>query len=172
MTVSRYVGFGATIPGSQVAIPDNYHRNHIRATMGEGKPVFKAVTAAIMQKQGVDLGWVTLQGTVAPDAELVMLAKVLGTRWHLPLQVVDVYETELSGTVIAGFSYATRPGHMLRGEERFCAEWDLQSNRVTYEIFSFSQPDRFLARVGWPYIVSLQKSFLNASVNAIQQAIR
>ena len=172
MTVSGYVGFGATIPGSQVAIPDNYHRNHIRAAMGEGEPVFKAVAAAILRKQGVDLGWVTLQGAVAPDAELVMLAKVLGTRWHLPLQVVDVYEMELSGSLIAGFSYATRHGHMLRGEERFCAEWDLQSNQVTYEIFSFSQPDRLLAKIGWRYIVHLQKSFLSASVSAIQQAIR
>ena len=62
-----------------------------------------------------------------------------------------------------GFGYGTLPGHAESGEERFSIEWDPADDSVHYDIFAFSRPNWWLARLGYPLVRRCQKTFARAS---------
>ncbi|MCB1041886.1 MAG: DUF1990 domain-containing protein [Acidobacteria bacterium] len=161
--MTHYRHRGATLPQSPLSIPRHYHVNHSKCHMGKGREVFDALYQAILDKQMVNLDWVQLDGLVEEARDMTMHAQVYGMRFRLPLTVVAVFNIQTPIQSIAGFSYGTRKGHLLRGEERFCAIWDHQTDDVWFEICSFSQPARLLSRVGWPLVKHLQRLFLKQS---------
>lgn len=71
---------------------------------------------------------------VTPGTELIVTAKVAGVTVREPVQVVDVIATPTR----AGFSYRTRPGHPVAGEEAFIVHRD--GARVFLTVRSLTAP--------------------------------
>lgn len=71
-----------------------------------------------------------------------------------------------------GFVYGTLPGHVECGEERFQVEWNRNDDSVWYDIFAFSRPNHFLARIGYPIVRRIQKKFASDSAAAMQLAVK
>ena len=70
-----------------------------------------------------------------------------------------------------GFAYGTLPDHVESGEERFLIEWDQVGGAVWYDILAFSRPHHLLARLGYPYVRRVQRSFGKASASAMVRAV-
>ena len=70
-----------------------------------------------------------------------------------------------------GFAYGTLVEHAERGEERFTVEWNRDDNKVWYEIFAFSRPQKMLAMAGYPLSRFFQKRFAEGSKMAMLKAV-
>jgi len=55
-----------------------------------------------------------------------------------------------------GFGYGTLESHIERGEERFCVEYHPDKS-VWYDILAFSQPNKLLAKLGYPLVRHFQR---------------
>ncbi len=71
-----------------------------------------------------------------------------------------------------GFAYGTLAEHGERGEERFSIEYHNGDESVWYDLYAFSQPNNFWAKVGYPFSRYLQKQFAIESKEAMQRAVR
>ena len=69
-----------------------------------------------------------------------------------------------------GFTYGTLPGHAECGEERFLLEMD-EAGDVWFDILAFSRPRHWLAKLGYPIVRRLQKSFAPAAVKRLQKSL-
>ena len=81
-----------------------------------------------------------------------------------------IEEDEENGLRRHGFAYGTLPEHGERGEERFTIEWDREDGSVFYDIYAFSRPKHFLARVGYPASRLLQRRFARDTKRAMVRA--
>jgi len=70
-----------------------------------------------------------------------------------------------------GFAYGTLADHAEQGEERFSIEWSSADDSVWYDIFAFSQPRHWSARVGKPAARLLQKRLARNSMAAMKAAM-
>jgi len=72
-----------------------------------------------------------------------------------------------------GFAYAygTLAEHGESGEERFSVDFDDETGEVSYDLFAFSKPNHFLAKLGYPLVRNLQKQFAEDSKAAMLRAI-
>ena len=86
-------------------------------------------------------------------------------------RIVSVID-EFAATSRYGFVYGTLPGHVECGEERFQVEWNRNDDSVWYDILAFSQPNDFLARMGYRIVRKLEKKFARDSAAAMQRAIK
>lgn len=71
-----------------------------------------------------------------------------------------------------GFAYGTLPEHGERGEERFSVEYYKADETVWYDLYAFSQPHNFWAKVGYPLSRYLQKQFAAELKKAMQEAVK
>jgi uncharacterized protein (UPF0548 family) len=62
--------------------------------------------------------------------------------------------------------------HAERGEERFSVEYHRADKSVWYDLYAFSQPNHFLAKLGYPLGRHLQKQFAMESKAAMQRAVQ
>ena len=69
-----------------------------------------------------------------------------------------------------GFAYGTLPGHVERGEERFCVEWQ-GDDTVWYDREAFSQPRYWMVRLGKPIARRVQRRFGRESKAAMLRAV-
>jgi uncharacterized protein (UPF0548 family) len=69
-----------------------------------------------------------------------------------------------------GFAYGTLPEHVERGQESFVIEWNNEDDSVWYDIFAYSRPNHFLAKMGYPITRLLQKRFARDSMKAMLSA--
>ena len=63
------------------------------------------------------------------------------------------------------------PRHLISGEERFLVEWDLKNDAVYYDILSFSQPQHWMSKVGYPVSRWFQDTFGRDSTQAMLNAV-
>jgi uncharacterized protein (UPF0548 family) len=70
-----------------------------------------------------------------------------------------------------GFAYGTLLEHAERGEERFSVEYHKSDESVWYDLYAFSQPNNFWARLGYPASRMLQRRFATESKVAMKRAI-
>src|SRR3954447_23613387 len=93
----------------------------------------------------------------------------------MPARVVNVVEDSVTrgGQQIDrfGFAYGTLPDHPERGEERFLVEWNRGDDSVRYDLLAISQPQHWLARLGYPYARYEQARFRRLSGIAMQRAV-
>lgn len=128
-----------------------------------------AASAALFRWEMFDVGWVRL---ISPDVRPVpgavigVLARCLGIWWLNAARVVYTIDEPRR----RGFAYGTLPGHAERGEERFLVEM-LDDGSVWYDLFAFSQPAHWLARLGHPVARHYQKRFATDSLAAMCRAI-
>jgi uncharacterized protein (UPF0548 family) len=117
-----------------------------------------------------DLGWVRVAN---PDARMVcgpLVAVEVTTLglWSLNLsRILEVIETPRS----FGFLYATTELHVEEGEERFLLEFDPDSGDVTYKLEAVSQPQSYLARLGFPITRMFQHRFARDSHRRMREAV-
>jgi uncharacterized protein (UPF0548 family) len=118
------------------------------------------------------LGWLEAWSpstTIGPGVAVAIVARLLGLWWLNACRVVYVMD-EAGAVSRFGFANGTLPAHAESGEARFLIEWDRSSGEVWYDIVAFSRPHGFLARLGYPYMRSVQKRFGRESAAAMLRA--
>jgi len=107
------------------------------------------------------LGWLEAGPEDTPIKEgqvVAILARSIGLWWLNACRIVAVVNED--GPVKRfGFAYGTLPDHAGSGEERFQVEWDRKEGSVWYDILAFSRPRHFLAKLGYPWVLRVQKRF-------------
>lgn len=152
--------------------PAGYVVDHTRARLGDGERVFVAAKSALESWQQFQLGWLYAwppNAPLRPGQVVAIVAKSLGLWWLNACRIVYLTdEEEEQGQRNFGFAYGTLPDHAGSGEERFLIEMD-DDDAVWYDILAFSRPHQALARIGYPYVRRLQKSFGQQSAEAMQK---
>jgi uncharacterized protein (UPF0548 family) len=153
--------------------PSNYTVDHNRALLGKGGDVYNLAIQAVQSWKMFDLTWTRLcwDNTPIKKGETVaILIKHYGF-WSLnAAQIVYVFE-EKGEIEKYGFAYGTLSEHGERGEERFSVEFHKADQTVWYDLYAFSQPNNFWAKVGYPFSRYLQKQFAIESKQAMQRAV-
>ena len=91
--------------------------------------------------------------------------------WSLnAARIVYVFE-ELGAVEKYGFAYGTLTEHGERGEERFSVEYHEADKTVWYDLYAFSQPNNFWAKIDYPFSRYLQKRFAIESKAAMRRAV-
>jgi uncharacterized protein (UPF0548 family) len=161
------VGATATVP------PVGYVVDHARVKLGEGLASFRAAREALVRWDQFRLGWVEAsppEVSIRPGKVVAIVATCVGVWWLNACRIVYVMDEE--GPVARfGFAYGTLPDHAARGEERFLVEWDQASGEVWYDILAFSRPRSILARLGYPYVRTVQRRFGRDSRAAMRRAV-
>lgn len=161
------VGATATTP------PAGYVVDHTRTELGHGENAFLAARKALEGWRQFRLGWLEAIPEDAPIevGQVVAILARFGRLWWLnACRIVSVFDED--GPVKRfGFAYGTLPDHAGTGEERFLVEWDRETGNVWYDILAFSRSRHPLARLGYPWVRSLQKSFGRDSAAAMRRAV-
>jgi uncharacterized protein (UPF0548 family) len=165
----NYLGVGTTA----ATPPAGYVVDHTRIELGSGVAVFRSAQAALGRWEQFRLGWVEAWPPETPlesGQVVAILGWAVGFWWLNSCRIL--YTVDESGPITRfGFAYGTLPGHVARGEERFLIEWDQNSDRVSYDILAFSQPNHFLTRLGYSLFRRNQKRFGGDSAAAMFRAV-
>lgn len=154
--------------------PAGYVVDLTRVSLGNGETIFTLGCQALREWKQFRIGWID---TYPPHAPLIVgqpvaiLGYSLGLWWLNACKIVRVIDGEEGPLRRFGFAYGTLPDHAGSGEERFLIEWDRRDDSVTYEIYAFSRPQRFLAKLGYFWLRRLQKRFGRESPRAMQRAV-
>ncbi len=163
-----YPEVGATRHG----VPAGYTVDHNRVRLGAGEEVFESAVAAFRRWEMFRLGWVELCWPDAPietGTTVAILARHLGF-WSLHAARI-VYRVDEDGPVRRyGFAYGTLTEHGERGEERFTVGWNRADDSVWYELYAFSRPRHWLAKLGYPVTRWYQKRFARDSKRVMLSA--
>ncbi len=167
-----YDEVGATRNG---AAPSDYTLDHNRIQLGRGRETFDRAVEAVRNWKMFDLTWTTLYFDTTPlevGKNIAVLIKHFGF-WSLNAsQIVYVLEEKNDAIEKFGFAYGTLPEHAERGEERFLVEYHQADESVWYDLYAFSQPNHFLATLGYPLGRYLQQQFAMESKAAMQRAVQ
>ena len=166
-----YPEVGATRSG---AAPAGYNVDHNRVRLGTGAETFRRASAALQSWRMSSLGWTSIQpanAPVAPGATVAAVIRHFGF-WSLnACRIVYLLDEEVDGIRRTGFAYGTLPAHAEIGEERFTVERRLDDDSVWYDLYAFSRPGHFLARLGYPLARRLQRRFASESKQAMLDAV-
>ncbi len=173
-----YTEVGATA----IRPPEKYVVDHTRVKLGHGEDVFQAGVKALQNWEQFRFGWLVAEPRITPlevGQSIAIIAKMFGLYWMNACRIVyTVPETQVSGsnqqTVIIkqfGFAYGTFDDHVGTGEERFLLEMDEQG-AVYYDVMAFSRPHSRLARVGYPVMRRIQKSFGQRSAQRMLEVVK
>ena len=137
--------------------PVGFAVDHTRIKLGNGTTIFTTARSALENWQQFHLGWLEAFPSTTPICEgenISVVVRSLGL-WILnACRIVRTFDEEGK----FGFTYATLPGHVEMGEERFLIQRDDEGN-IWYDILAYSRPRHPLARLGYPYARRLQKRF-------------
>jgi uncharacterized protein (UPF0548 family) len=153
--------------------PTGYAVDHNRARLGEGRDTFERALAALYAWKMFDVGWARLVPAGAPvevGTTVAVLARHYGFHSLNPCRISYTTEQDEGDFVRRGFAYGTLPGHGEIGEERFTVEWRREDDSVFYDLYAFSRPSHFLAKLGYPIARSLQRRFARDSLQAMVRA--
>jgi uncharacterized protein (UPF0548 family) len=158
----------------EAAAPDGAFVNKGGTWLERGEAVFdraRQVLAAWQMFPGSWLRAYARETVVAPGNVVATVARFASLWVVNTCRVVYVHEGRSEGLESLAIGYGTLEGHLMRGEERFRVTWDRRDDGVRYDVWSFSWPDRCLARCGVPLIRRLQRRFAVESPRAMQAAI-
>jgi len=152
--------------------PPGYHDDLHGVPLGHGAACYARAKAALRRWEMFNVGWVRLHPatpSIAVDTTCGISARFLGA-WNLNFCRI-VYTVEDEGEVDRfGFALGTLTGHILAGEELFTVEWQRADDSVSYQVCSFSRPNRLLSRLGYPLVRQLQRRFARDSHIAMVRA--
>ena len=152
--------------------PSGYVHDHHRAPLGHGETCFEAACDALRAWRMFPTGWVKLcwpTAPIAPGTTVAVLARCGGLWWVNACRIVYVID-EPGPPRRFGFAYGTLLAHAERGEERFSIDID-DEGTVWYDLLAFSQPNRWLTRLGYPVARRLQRRFAAHSLQAMAAAV-
>jgi len=164
-----YTAVGATLESAAVPIPSGYNVDRTRRRLGTGDDVFQAAKQAIRAWRHFDMGWVGVFRSDVPiekNQVAIVVARGLGLWSAHAARIVYVVDEPR----MFGFAYGTLPGHAEQGEERFLVE-QLTDGSIWYDIIAFSRPRHVLAKLAYPLVRRLQKSFGRDSAAAMVRAV-
>ena len=162
------------IGASRSSVPKGYTVDHNRLKLGAGQLVFEAAQQALRNWEMFHLGWLELCWPNVGIEEETVVAVLIHhwSFWSLNACRI-VYIKEEKGSVERyGFAYGTLPDHSECGEERFTVEWHRDDDSVWYDLFAFSKPNHWLAKIGYPLSRHLQKRFAEDSKEAMLRAVK
>lgn len=163
------------VGASQKEVPKKYNLDHNRILLGYGERVFRAGTEAIRRWEMFHLGWVHLcwpeKAPIQKETTVAILISHFSF-WSLnACRIVYCLDEKEGNLQRYGFAYGTLPEHGERGEERFLIEWNQEDDSVWYDLLAFSQPQHFLAKLGYPLTRLLQKRFAQDSKQSMFRAV-
>lgn len=153
--------------------PDHYRILHTRQKLGTGAATFEAAKSLLEDWQQFQIGWLNTwpaKRVIAEGEVIAIVAQTLGFWWLNTCRIVYVIDEPVPKRRF-GFACGTLPGHAGSGEERFLIEMD-QDENVWYDIYSFSRPHHFLAKLGYWYMYHIQKQFGKQSAALMQERIQ
>lgn len=170
-TITRYLE-------AQCGLPFTY--NHVGATQEQGQPAgfaidhnreplpgsFEAAKAALRRWAMFPAPWTAIEpkAPLAPGETVAVLVHA-GVWWLNAARIVYVVDEPDR----FGFAYGTLPGHAECGEERFLVE--RAGGEVWYDLYAFSRPRHWAARLGTPVTRALQRRFARDSKAAMRAAV-
>lgn len=160
------------VGASRTGAPSGYLVDHNRIKLGEGMEIFQRACAAINCWQMFKFGWVELLWPNTPikvGENVGILVNHFGF-WSLNASRIVYLMDEASPItpiIKYGFAYGTLLEHGECGEERFTVEFHKNDNSVWYDLYAFSHPNHFLAKLGYPLCRLLQKRFAHDSKQAM-----
>ncbi|HTK37590.1 MAG TPA: DUF1990 domain-containing protein [Pyrinomonadaceae bacterium] len=164
----------AEVGASRSASPPGYNIDHNRTLIANGRENFRAAVGAIREWKMFDMPWVELHPPdppIEPDTTVAIVVRHFGF-WSINAARIVYVIDEVGDVEKFGFAYGTLAEHAESGEERFSVEFHHASGEVWYDLFAFSRPNHFLARLGYPLSRMLQRRFAEDSKQAMGQAMR
>lgn len=158
----------------QAEAPPRYTVDHNRVRLGTGEEAFRIAIAAMRQWKMFDLGWVRIAWPGSPIREGTVVAVVARTAGFWSLNAARIVYTldETEGPIHRfGFAYGTLSDHAESGEERFSIEYHRFDGGVWYDLYAFSRPRLWLARLGYPLTRAFQKRFARDSKAVMLRAV-
>jgi uncharacterized protein (UPF0548 family) len=150
--------------------PEDFPINQLRKKLGNGKMVFKKAVEAINSWQMYALDWTRVlpENVSIKEGEIVVtMINHLGF-WSLnPCRIIYLIDEKTDEFQKFGFAFGTLPAHSETGEEQFQIEWNCKTDEVFYEIYAFAKPHNPLAKIAFPYVGYLQKTFAEDSYKAM-----
>lgn len=172
--VGRFLEAQRRLPATYVAgVTKGFNVDEERVCLGQGEAVFLAACRALEEWRMFPRGWTEVipqRTPVAVNQVVAVLARVLGLWWLNACRITSITD-DIEPVRRFGFTYATLPGHVERGEESFVIEWD-RNNDVWYEIRAISRPRYWAVWLAYPVARRLQHRFRRDSQRAMQTAIR
>ena len=142
--------------------------------LGTGEEVFKIAVAALRQWKMFDLGWVRIAWPGAPireGTEVAIVARTAGF-WSLnAARIVHTLEESDLRMRRFGFAYGTLLDHAETGEERFSVELHRADGSVWYDVYAFTRPLLWIARIGYPLSRVYQRRFARDSMAAMARIV-
>lgn len=154
--------------------PENFPVNHLRKKLGSGGKIYEKAVKAVHSWQMYALDWTQIRPENAPVATgetVVTMINHLGFRSLNPCRIVYLFDEKNNSRQKNGFAFGTLPAHSEMGEERFSVEWNRETDEVFYELYAFAKPHNPLAKIAFPYVGYLQKSFAADSYKAMLRAV-
>lgn len=155
--------------------PDGYTVDHNRIQLGSGREMFERAIEAVRNWKMFGLSWTELYFDTTPievGETVVVLIKHFGF-WSLnAARIVYVLDETSDAIQKFGFAYGTLTEHGEQGEERFLVKYNKTDESVWYDLYAFSRPNHFLAKLGYPLSRYLQKQFAAESKQAMLKAVR
>ncbi|MGQ0540534.1 MAG: DUF1990 domain-containing protein [Blastocatellia bacterium] len=147
-----------------------YNIDHNRIIIGQGNEDWEKAKNAVRNWKMFDMRWVELCWPDTPieeDRTVAILVRHFGFYSLNAARIVYVIDKWDR----FGFAYGTLADHGESGEERFMVEMDEETGEVWYDLYAFSKPNHFLAKLGYPLTRMLQKQFAADSKTAMLRAI-
>jgi uncharacterized protein (UPF0548 family) len=155
--------------------PSGFNIDHNRVRLGSGEDVWKAGRQAMEEWKPFAISWLQLCWPETPienGNDVAILVSHHGF-WSLnACRIVARIDEQAETSMRFGFAYGTLEDHSESGEESFSIIWNEADDSVWYDIFAFSQPRAFLAKVGYPLSRRLQHRFSQASKQAMMAVVR
>lgn len=151
--------------------PPGFNVDHNRIMIGHGLEDFEKAKDAVRSWKMFDFDWVNLVHTDTPiekGREVAMIVSHFG--FYSMSSARIVYVIDEPGRRF-GFAYGTLEDHVEMGEERFSVEFNPETEEVWYDLFAFSRPKAFFAKLGYPISRYLQRSFVRDSKQAMLRAV-
>jgi uncharacterized protein (UPF0548 family) len=152
--------------------PPGMFVNHGRVKLGRGEETFRSAREALANWRMFP-AWIRLRPVGLPISEgnvVMTIARCFGLWTVNACRIVYVIEDATDVTRF-GFGYGTLEDHAMIGEERFLVTWDHRDGAVWYDVWSFSKPRHWAARLAVRFIRGIQRRFARDSCAAMLDAV-
>ena len=153
--------------------PTGFNRDRALCLLGSGKEVWSAAVESfkLWRFMPVSVVEVIAPKSIQCDQVCGVLFRGLGVWSANPARIIRVHDFENRNQRSFGFTYATLPGHVEQGEERFLLNWNYESDEVWYKLDAVSRPNHWLAWIAYPYSRWQQARFRKESCASMKNSV-